>query len=116
MPAEEEATEEDFKPEEEIQGSSIQEEIEDDPITQEPALQPSQETITEEPKDEESKIEESSIGGKWYTSSHHTARYYYHESCQGWQRLSSTYLKVFNNETELLSRYNRTLHPDCKPK
>ncbi len=55
-----------------------------------------------------------SSDSKWYTSSYHNAHYYYHENCEGWQNLSSDYLKIFNSEKELLSRYNRALHPDCE--
>jgi len=68
-----------------------------------------------QPQPEEQTQESTLVSEKWYTSSHHTAKYYYHESCQGWQGLSPTYLKVFDSEAELLSKYNRTLHPDCNP-
>ena len=93
MPTQEETIKEETQPEQEIQIlPPIQQQVEDKPKAQEP-----------------------SIGGKWYTSSYHTTKYYYHESCQGWQGLSEKYLKVFNSEAELLSKYNRTLHPDCNP-
>jgi hypothetical protein len=75
----------------------------------------SQEQTKNEFITEQTKTEKSSVGGKWYTSSYHTAKYYYHESCQGWQGLSEKYLQIFNSETELLSKYKRTLHRDCNP-
>ncbi len=80
--------------------------VEDEPIKSEVVTQGSQ---------QETKIEEPMTGEKWYTSSHHTAKYYYHESCQGWKGLSEQNLRVFGSEAELLSKYNRTLHPDCNP-
>ncbi|MDD5573494.1 MAG: hypothetical protein PHQ71_06955 [Candidatus Hydrothermia bacterium] len=79
------------------------------------AIPTMQQQMEYEPVVQQSGPEEPSVGGKWYTSSYHTAQYYYHESCQGWQGLSERYLKVFDNEAELLSRYNRKLHPDCSP-
>lgn len=53
--------------------------------------------------------------GKFYTSSHYSAKYYYPESCDGWQGLSPTYLKSFNSVEELLAAYpSRILHEPCK--
>lgn len=53
-------------------------------------------------------------GGQWYTSGHHSAKYYYHESCDGWQGLSETYLRVYSSETALKADHPaHTLHPDC---
>lgn len=57
--------------------------------------------------------ESQSSGGKYYTSSHHTAKYYYPEDCSAWEGLSETYLKSFNTLEELLASYNRTLSPQC---
>lgn len=52
--------------------------------------------------------------GKYYTSSHYTAKYYYPEACDGWKSLSESYLKVFNSLSELLVKYpSRTLSPNC---
>lgn len=53
--------------------------------------------------------------GKFYTSSHYSAKYYYPESCDGWQGLSASYLKSFNSVEALLAAYpSRILHEPCK--
>lgn len=53
--------------------------------------------------------------GKFYTSSHYSAKYYYPELCDGWQGLSTSYLKSFNSVEALLAAYpSRTLHEPCK--
>lgn len=52
--------------------------------------------------------------GKYYTSSYHTAKYYYPEDCSAWEGLSQTYLKSFNTLEELLATYYRTLSPQCE--
>lgn len=52
--------------------------------------------------------------GQWYTSGHYSAKYYYHESCDGWQGLSESYLRVYNSEEALKAEHPaHTLHPDC---
>ncbi|MFZ2189877.1 MAG: thermonuclease family protein [Candidatus Magasanikiibacteriota bacterium] len=52
--------------------------------------------------------------GKYYTSSHYTSKYYYPESCSGWQGLSESYLKSFDSLEALLKVYpNKTLSPSC---
>ncbi|MFA6408046.1 MAG: thermonuclease family protein [Candidatus Paceibacterota bacterium] len=52
--------------------------------------------------------------GKYYTSSHYSAKYYYPESCDGWQGLSDSYLKSFATLEALLNAYpSRTLSPQC---
>lgn len=57
-----------------------------------------------------------SAGSAWYTSSHFSAKYYYHASCDGWQGLSPTYLKSYATEAALRSAHpNHTLHPECSP-
>lgn len=61
----------------------------------------------------DTQTQSQSSGGSYYTSSHHTAKYYYPEDCSAWQSLSETYLKSFNTLEELLSSYNRTLSPQC---
>lgn len=53
-------------------------------------------------------------GGKFYTSSHYSAKYYYPESCDGWKGLSPTYLKSFDTLESLLASYNRTKSPQCE--
>lgn len=53
------------------------------------------------------------IEGKYYTSSHHTAKYYYPPECNTWEGLSPTYLKSFDTLEELLNQYSRTLSPQC---
>lgn len=53
--------------------------------------------------------------GKFYTSSHYSAKYYYPESCDGWQSLSASYLKSFNSLEALLSSYpSRSKSPQCQ--
>ena len=52
--------------------------------------------------------------GKYYTSSHYSAKYYYPESCDGWQSLSASYLKSFDSVEALLASYpSRTKSPQC---
>lgn len=100
--------------------------IEDEDIVLEEVIIPSKQQeekeeviVPLEKQEEDTSIKEDSVvfsaGDNWYTSSFHTAKYYYHESCQGWQGLSESYLKVFNSEEELLNNYKRILHPDCNP-
>jgi endonuclease YncB( thermonuclease family) len=64
--------------------------------------------------DTETSVEESKEGGKFYTSSHSSAKYYYPEWCTEWQGLSSSYLKEFSTLEELTEQYNRTLSPQCR--
>jgi endonuclease YncB( thermonuclease family) len=52
--------------------------------------------------------------GKYYTSSHYSAKYYYPESCDGWQSLSASYLKSFDTLEALLAKYQRDLSPQCQ--
>lgn len=53
--------------------------------------------------------------GKFYTSSHYSAKYYYPESCDGWQSLSASYLKSFDSVEALLAAYpSRTKSPQCQ--
>jgi len=52
---------------------------------------------------------------QYYTSSYHTAKYYYPAACSGWKGLSQTYLKVFDSLEALLAAYpSRTLSPQCQ--
>lgn len=54
-------------------------------------------------------------GEKWYVSSHYSSKYYYCEASDGWKTLSSTYLKTYNSEAELLANFpNHTLHESCQ--
>jgi len=54
-------------------------------------------------------------GGKFYTSSYHTSKYYYPEACDAWKSLSQTYLKSFNSLEALLEAYpSRTKSPQCE--
>lgn len=57
----------------------------------------------------------STLGnGKFYTSSHHTAKFYYCESDSQWKELSKSYLQEFNSASELLKAFpDRTLHEEC---
>jgi hypothetical protein len=41
----------------------------------------------------------------YYTSSYHTAKYWYPASCSGWQSLSKAYLEVFPTLEALLAKY-----------
>lgn len=57
----------------------------------------------------------TSTSGKFYTSSHSSAKYYYLESCDGWQSLSPSYLKAFDTLEALLASYpSRTKSPQCQ--
>lgn len=49
----------------------------------------------------------------YYTSSHHTAKYYYPAECNAWHGLSPNNLRGFETLEELLSTFNRTLSPQC---
>jgi|SRR6056297_2622686 len=64
--------------------------------------------------DDDQKTETSLEEGKWYTSSYHSAKYYYHESCEGWQELSEKYLQEYNTEEALLEEHDKELHPECE--
>ena len=51
----------------------------------------------------------------YYTSSFHTAKYYYPAACPEWQTLSPDYLKKFDSLEALLKAYpSRTLSPQCQ--
>ncbi len=56
----------------------------------------------------------SQSNGKYYTSSHYSAKYYYPASCDGWKGLSESYLESFDTLEALLAKYNRTLSPQCQ--
>ena len=50
----------------------------------------------------------------YYTSSYHTAKYWYPASCSGWQSLSKEYLEAFPALEALLETYpGRTESPGC---
>ena len=50
----------------------------------------------------------------YYTSSYHTAKYWYPASCSGWHSLSKTYLETFPTLEALLAKYpSRTESPGC---
>ena len=50
----------------------------------------------------------------YYTSSYHTAKYWYPASCSGWQSLSKAYLETFPTLEALLATYpSRTESPGC---
>ncbi|BFD24832.2 MAG: hypothetical protein JST_000140 [Candidatus Parcubacteria bacterium] len=54
------------------------------------------------------------VSGKFYTSSHGSAKYYYPASCSDWQNLSQSYLREFDSLESLLKKYpSRTLSPTC---
>ena len=51
----------------------------------------------------------------YYTSSYHTAKYWYPASCSGWQSLSKAYLETFPTLDALLAKYpRRTEDPGCE--
>jgi hypothetical protein len=50
----------------------------------------------------------------YYTSSYHTAKYWYPVSCSGWQSLSKAYLEAFPTLDALLATYpGRSESPGC---
>ena len=50
----------------------------------------------------------------YYTSSYHTAKYWYPASCSGWQSLSKAYLETFPTLQDLLAKYpSRSESPGC---
>ena len=50
----------------------------------------------------------------YYTSSYHTAKYWYPASCSGWQSLSKVYLEAFPTLEALLAKYpGRNESPGC---
>ena len=50
----------------------------------------------------------------YYTSSYHTAKYWYPASCSGWQSLSKAYLEAFPTLDALLAKYpGRSESPGC---
>ena len=50
----------------------------------------------------------------YYTSSYHTAKYWYPASCSGWQSLSKAYLEAFPTLEALLAKYpGRSESPGC---
>jgi hypothetical protein len=50
----------------------------------------------------------------FYTSSYHTAKYWYPASCAGWHTLSKAYLKTFPTLEALLAKYpGRSESPGC---
>ena len=50
----------------------------------------------------------------YYTSSYHTAKYWYPASCSGWHSLSSKYLETFPTLEALLAKYpGRSESPGC---
>jgi hypothetical protein len=56
----------------------------------------------------------ATASAKFYTSSHGSAKYWFPESCGGWQELSTSYLKSFESLEALLARYpSRTKSPQC---
>ena len=50
----------------------------------------------------------------YYTSSYHTAKYWYPASCSGWHSLSKAYLEAFSTLDALLAKYpGRSESPGC---
>lgn len=72
-------------------------------------------TSTSEESDTQATPATLPSGGNFYTSSYHTSKYYYPESCDGWKSLSKTYLKSFDTLEALLQAYpSRTQSPQCE--
>jgi hypothetical protein len=56
----------------------------------------------------------AATSGAYYTSSYHTAEYWYPASCSGWQSLSKAYLETFPTLEALLAKYpSRAEDPGC---
>jgi len=54
------------------------------------------------------------VSSTYYTSSYHTAKYWYPASCAGWQSLSKAYLEAFPTLEALLATYpGRDESPGC---
>jgi micrococcal nuclease len=54
-------------------------------------------------------------GGKYYTSSYYSSKFYYPEPCDGWQSLSEKYLESYDSLEALLQVYpTKTLSPQCQ--
>ena len=70
-------------------------------------------TSVEEEQTTEPQTQNDATGSKYYTSSHHTAKYYYPEDCDAWEGLSPSYLKSFDSLEDLLNQYSRSLSPQC---
>ena len=50
----------------------------------------------------------------YYTSSYHTAKYWYPASCAGWHSLDKVYLETFPTLDALLAKYaGRSESPGC---
>ncbi len=73
-------------------------------------------TATPEPSSTPTNTKVTTNDGKWRTSSHWSAEFYYCPESDSWTGLSESYLDVFDTEEELLAEYNgqRELHPDCQ--
>jgi len=51
---------------------------------------------------------------KFFTSSYHTARYFYNRrTCDQWKELSNKYLRGFRTKRALKRHFDRKLHPPC---
>ena len=57
---------------------------------------------------------EGAPAGNYYTSSHHSSRYYYPRACNAWHGLAASNLRAFDTLEELQDSYNRTLSPQCE--
>jgi endonuclease YncB( thermonuclease family) len=71
--------------------------------------------VTSAPAENPATVPTSGGGHMFYTSSHHSAKFYYCDTDPGWEGLSKSYLKSFTSEGTLLASYpSRTLHEPCK--
>jgi hypothetical protein len=51
---------------------------------------------------------------RFFTSSYHTAVYYYdRQTCGEWKNLSNKYLQGFRSKKALKKHFDRKLHPPC---
>lgn len=57
---------------------------------------------------------EGALVGNYYTSAHHSARYYYPRDCSAWHSLVVSNLRAFDTLEELLQNFNRTRSPQCQ--
>ena len=79
-----------------------------------PTVQPAQVAPVKVPTAQTTTVTSPTGGHIFYTSSYYSAKLYYCDTDEAWKALSSSYLKSFSSEAELLSVYKRTLNEPCK--
>lgn len=84
------------------------------PKPQTSTMGPSSSATPESPVNPPSQAQSSSSAHTWYTSSYHTATFYYCDNDDEWRGLAPIYLEWFSSEEELLKKYPaRVLHKPC---